>query len=217
MSTENTGYPAVEYEPGLRWKTRLASQRPYINFVKKSKYRTRQKEMTDNLNRCKDAPFVINSGRSGYGDLANWGNPEKEQIISEMLRLARHGYLTYTSEPTGMSRTYSSKDYTFTLTEKGKQFLGISKQPASDEDVQTAGMRGGFVAEEAERQENLTVADKARIEAELNETLFNKEMLDARDEAHLAGEEVSRNPEKGATPQCPVCYHNHEKQQPHLD
>ena len=75
------------------------------------------------LLKCKDRPFVINNGACGYGDLAHHGDPEKMKIQSEMHSLAFEGYLDQKVEPTGSSRTFSSRDHTFTLTEKGRQLL----------------------------------------------------------------------------------------------
>lgn len=135
------------------------------------------------LSKCFPTPFLLNTGESGYGDLGNPGDPQKIRLRDDLIYLAQQGYLTWTSEPTGRSRTYSSKNCVFTLTEKGKQFLFLGEP----------------------ENHVLTVASKASRETSIAHCPSEVESLE-----HLAGEEVSRDPSKGAYPLCPICYHYHQ-------
>ena len=75
------------------------------------------------LAKCADRSLTLNSGACGYGENAIEGDPAIADKISFMLDLTKQGLLTCSQTPTGASRTFSPQDFTFTLTEKGKQLL----------------------------------------------------------------------------------------------
>lgn len=222
------------------------------------------------LRKCAEKPFVRSRTQhvifDGPVTRMSEGNPETELLIDRMVSLAEHGYLTYTTEPTGMSRTYSPKAYTFTLTEKGRRFLEeadaivtVESKAESDAVVLAVGdpveIRGTRNANPVEFNDNDVFIDRGvmlkttwvygGVIAEINENakegyhyrigkwnwyrkdqlrhLYGKDQLrhfksdspiahcpsEAESFEHLAGEEVARDPEKGAHPLCPICWHHH--------